>query len=165
MRHNNTTEVHIGTFMVESGNLSIKDPCYERGYECAAKNGIWTAYVTRDEYRVYSLEAYIEDTNVTEQVVEEAGVDSGQMGIYDLDKSRDTSDTDYDRICNITLGAGRSGIIGRYGVVSSTAYGDGTYPVSVKKSASTGAIVYVRIDFDPAEYEDYYDEDGTFLLR
>lgn len=76
------------------------------------------------------------------------GVDSGQILLIDpcyVYKDEYGSGGDYDQCCRITLsddGAGQTDL----GVVTSSGYGDGVYPVYAKKDAN-GRIVSVTIEF------------------
>jgi hypothetical protein len=153
----------IGTFQVGSGAISVKDPCYDNdmGSIFPARNGTWEAEVLTDDRIIYSLTAYIGNKSGVETEVCEEGVDSGQMGVFDSVLSGMTHDEDYDAICKITLSDNRAGIIGGFGAVSSTAYGDGEYPVLVRRDPKTGEVFSVRIDFDPVNDADYYDEDDS----
>lgn len=81
-------------------------------------------------------------------------VDSGQVLITDpcyvLDDHFAVGDEPtgglYDAACRITLATERAGQMPKhYGVVSSTAYGDGSYPVYAEEK--DGHIVRLVIDF------------------
>jgi hypothetical protein len=151
----------IGTFKVVSGNIAVKDPCYDNdmGSTFPAKNGSWEAEVHTDGRIIYALIASIGSPSGVETEVCEEVVDSGQAGIFDSIMAGMTHDEDYDDICKITLSDGRAGIIKEFGVVSATAYGDGSYPVLVRRDPATGVVSSVRIDFDPVNDADYYDPD------
>ena len=86
------------------------------------------------------------------QLIGHCGVDSGQILLIDpcyvykdeFDPDNPTGG-DYDQCCRITLsddGAGQTDL----GVVTSSGYGDGVYPVYATKDAN-GRIVSVTIEF------------------
>lgn len=111
------------------------------------------------------------------RVVGYAGVDSGQMMIIDTDAISDwdsndddewpfgigaepetpeiKNDLSYYAACEKTLGPEQSGILDELAVVSSSGYGDGSYPVWVYED-SLGNVERVEIRF----IEDFEDEDN-----
>lgn len=99
-----------------------------------------------------------------EKLIGYCGVDSGQILLIDpcyvwsdnFDPDGEPTGGNYDAACRITLsGSGAGEIAG--GVVTQTAWGDGSYPVTAKFDGNR--IVSVTIDFDPVyEDEDEYDE-------
>jgi hypothetical protein len=98
-----------------------------------------------------------------EKVIGYCGVDSGQILLIDpcyvwpddFMVYGDATGGNYDAACRITLGDNGAGEIAG-GVVTSTAYGDGSYPVTATYRGKR--IVSITIDFDPQEDEDE-DED------
>ena len=82
------------------------------------------------------------------QLIGHCGVDSGQILLIDpcyVYKDDYGSGGDYDQCCQITLadeGAGQTEL----GVVTSSGYGDGTYPVYAEKDGN-GKIKQVTIVF------------------
>ena len=92
------------------------------------------------------------------------GVDSGQIllidpcYVYEDDFMSGTEPTGlpYDECCRITLGPNGAGQTSGHGVATSTAWGDGNYPVYAEYVG--GRIVSVTIMFD--EHEEYEDEDA-----
>jgi len=93
------------------------------------------------------------------------GVDSGQIllidpcYVYDDDYIIGLPPTGlpYDECCRITLSDDGAGQTSNSGVVTSTAWGDGNYPVYAEYE--NGRIVSVTIKFDDAEDEDEDAED------
>jgi len=81
------------------------------------------------------------------ELIGHCGVDSGQILLIDpcyVYKDEYGSGGDYDQCCQITLseGAGQTDL----GVVTSSGYGDGVYPVYAQKD-SNGRIKQVTITF------------------
>jgi hypothetical protein len=97
-----------------------------------------------------------------EKVIGYCGVDSGQILLIDpcyvwkdnFTGIGEPTGGNYDAACRITLSDQQAGEVAG-GVVTSTAYGDGSYPVTATYSGNR--IVSITIDFDPQE--DEYDED------
>jgi len=95
-----------------------------------------------------------------EKLIGYCGVDSGQILLIDpcyvwddrFDPDGAPSGGDYDTACRITLSDAQAGEVAG-GVVTSTAYGDGAYPVTAEYG-SDGRILRVTIDFDPAPEEE-----------
>ena len=181
----------LGTFKVETGKVYVSDPCYEKsegkttsrslGVALPAVNGIWesTVAVHKTEGRVSILTAKARTVRNSESgawtEVFEAGVDSGQMSIFDEkfyraksegegkmsptwegmatskhENEKDGGGTFYGACCTLTCGEdnGRTSQAGvlEHGAVSSTGYGDGCYPVFVKKNKA-GEVVAVKVKF------------------
>ena len=94
-----------------------------------------------------------------EKLIGYCGVDSGQILLIDPCYVWDDNFTgigeptggNYDAACRITLSDQQAGEVAG-GVVTSTAYGDGSYPVTATYSGNR--IVSITIDFDPQEDED-----------
>ena len=152
---------NLGTYTQQSTKAIVSDPSYTYNkndalsFSVALDNvaqGIWhTMIMLQDENpgRVMSLISVLEGVHVFDQsndwgTVGDAGVDSGQLGIYDLDDYHADDEEWYDRNSNITLSNARAGIIGR-GVVSRSGYGDGIYPVYVLMR--NNSIVGIWVDF------------------
>jgi hypothetical protein len=174
--------MQLGTFEVKSGKLMVSDPCYsiEKCSHCQiqldnVKNGTWSAFTKYEDAgmwgnRVHELEArfgacIIKDYQ-WEEVNETAAVDSGQMGLFDLDMYHGGED-DYDDVngwyrkcCNYTLDSDGCASSLEGGCVSSSGYGDGSYPCYIAKDAD-GKIVAVKVVFidEDEGYVDEYDED------
>ena len=82
------------------------------------------------------------------ELIGHCGVDSGQILLIDpcyVYKDDYGSGGDYDQCCQITLSDAKAGQTD-LGVVTSTAYGDGTYPVDAQRDAH-GRIKQVTITF------------------
>lgn len=96
------------------------------------------------------------------------GVDTGKAGFFDLqfidseavvpknfpwkDGKADPERLWYSYCCEITLGKPGAGVI-PYGVVSSSGYGDGGYPVAVLRN-DRGIVVGLRLVFDRIDHYD-----------
>ena len=161
MSRDDREAIDIGTFEVTSGSIVVKDPCYDdaSGSTFPAKNGTWTGYIHRQGRTVASLEARASgpQRGIECEVCKE-GVESGQMGIFNASDSERSREDDYDQICNMTLNGIFGGIINQYGVVSGTAYGDGVYPVLVRREVD-GTVTSVRIEFIDTIDGDFMDRD------
>lgn len=146
-----TPNNYIGSFLVESGKIVVSDPCYEKGIWCAyiidAENGCWNAYLPLDGNRPDILYAFLDGYGTdcfSEELDGAAGVDSGQMSIWDADDYTNERNR-YESICDDTLDHNYS--IQKYGVASSTKYGDGGYPVDVYYAEGSNKAVGIAIDF------------------
>ncbi len=165
--------VQIGSFKVSSGKLYISDPCYNRNTNiedplCAiidnVPNGKWNAQVAYNgEGRVEALIAVCDDLSAEPgdtDIVDWLCVDSGQLGIFDEAKfpQGETGDygdekTFYGKCCAKSLGEKSAGIVGRYGVVSTSGYGDGCYHACISRDVN-GLARYVAVYFICDEEED-----------
>jgi len=179
-------------FHIKSGSAIVTDPCYIKDSHGNIKlnnvrNGIWNMRVVISNEgvfgnRVSELICTHSDCSyfVWEESDEIIGVDSGQAGVFDLElyaqdeavgifefSERITNESIfYDACCDITCNwKEKAGCI-EYGAVSSSGFGDGSYPVFVGKGED-GEIVAISIlfidldneeDFEKDEYEDT-DED------
>jgi len=94
------------------------------------------------------------------------GVDSGQIMVIDpcyafMDEFDDMGGN-YRNVCNISLGDDgygefplpKNGYTQGIGVVTSSGYGDGNYPVFVDVN-DDGRVVELRIAFDGIKHDDY----------
>lgn len=157
----------LGTVIVPFGaRLGVWDPCYGYGDMYDAESGEWEAQVRiSDEHdwghRVKWLSlARIQMGLDPREELTAAGVDSGQMGIYVINKTPiDTNERDYNKICDLTLGDMASGML-PYGVVSSTGFGDGCYAVWGRRNKN-GLLTSIMVDFIPDEDEDDLDDFNT----
>jgi len=174
----------VKKFTVNSGKVTIQDPCYDASeyenlyqvcYQTKAKKGEWKSEaITTDDTqgwgrRVCKLQACHSDYNlhssnheVTKRKYSNLGVDSGQLGIFDLSTFQPPSRNSYDdlesyyrKACELTLSQDQWGVL-ENGVVSSTGYGDGNYDVQL--DYINDEIVAVFVTFIEDEYEDE-DED------
>lgn len=165
--------IQLGKFEVKSGQLVVADPCYEldtsiiMGVLEAVLNGTWIGEVEKVEVRDWG-EANAKLTAYHYSVAEQgaylewikcpfvAGVDSGQAGIFDIQKYRipdanapqESSDTDtewYYACCDITESGEEAGILDG-GVISRSGMGDGAYGV-YKAVNAQDQVVGVKIVF------------------
>jgi hypothetical protein len=148
----------VGIFEVKSGELMISDPCYELGTWCQGildnvKNGKWIGYVKPIKAMVGTLIATHEDVeDIIDLTFEtagfEAGVDSGQLGIFDVPEFHPDNEDWYDLCCTKTDSLMRAGIVSEGGVVSCSGHGDGGYTVqySLDKESQVVAVKVVFID-------------------
>lgn len=166
--------IQLGDFEVNSGQLVVADPCYEldtniiiMGVLEAVLNGTWASEVEKVEIPDWG-EANAKLTAYHHSVAEQgaflewikcpfvAGVDSGQAGIFDIQKYRipdadatsESSDTDtkwYYACCDITESGEEAGVLDG-GVVSRTGTGDGAYGV-YKAVNEQDQVVGVKIVF------------------
>lgn len=165
----------MSSFEVTSGALMASDPCYTSDTWCAGKidnvkNGKWLShaefsYEKMWGKRVTSLQAWLSDSSPSNwiRVNKSFGVDSGQFGFFDYNYFiNHESEREYDSpgfykdCCDLTLSANKFGLLNQ-GVVSSSGYGDGSYPVYIAKNTN-GEVIGVKVVFISDE-EDYYDED------
>ncbi|WP_106768784.1 DUF4241 domain-containing protein [Paenibacillus faecalis] len=165
--------IQLGKFEVESGRLVVADPCYElntsiiMGVLETVLNGTWLGEVEKVEVRDWG-EANAKLTACHHSVAERetylewikcpfiVGVDSGQAGIFDIQKYR-IPDTDasqespnsdpqwYDTCCDITESGEEAGVLDG-GVVSRSGMGDGTYGV-YKAVNAQDQVIGVKIVF------------------
>lgn len=164
----------IGT--INFGNsVYVTDPCYEPGIWCSGKldnikEGVWNCFrkvgYTDWGYRIAELIIRHEDypEGEIEKLMEgvDVGVDSGQAGFFDApyyedNKSEEKDDDWYDRVSDLTLGEHSCGTIDMKGVVASSGFGDGGYPLYVHEV--DGEVVAMRIEFiSKEELDRYYQE-------
>ena len=166
--------IQLGNFEITSGQLVVSDPCYEldtatiiMGVLDNALNGTWVGQVEKTEVRDWG-EACSKLTACHSSVAEQeeylewvkcsfiVGVDSGQAGIFDINKYRipdsnaqeTSADTDSDwylSCCDITESGHEAGVLDG-GVVSHTGMGDGTYGAYIATNQQN-QIVGVKIVF------------------
>jgi hypothetical protein len=175
------------TFEIKSGKMVVSDPCYQVPTWCQTildnvKNGTWVAEVdvkdTNDwGNRVHSLSArHIDNESGIKDEINNLGVDSGQLGFFDsefyrndematdLPKSdfgenydRESGDSWYRSVCNLTLSGEQWGVIPN-GVVSTSGIGDGSYFGEIERNGM-GEVVSVTVIFLSDE-DDEDDEDN-----
>lgn len=86
------------------------------------------------------------------------GVDSGQL--YIVDPCYVYEGFSYDAVCSSHTVGTYGGPVGREGVVTSTGWGDGVYPVYAEIDEKTDRVSRVIIDFGlTGKWEDGYEED------
>lgn len=156
----------IGKFEVVSGCIVAADPCYDTSGDAfndlmakfKAKNGTYRAYAEEYMGRIARLHAIHESVKldrggwiIRPTKYTGIGVDSGTMGIFDEKyhaeyHTGDLDETWYDEnICeNPELDSEGAAILDNRACVSSSGYGDGSYPV------------YVYFNGDPAEENPNY---------
>jgi hypothetical protein len=170
------------TFEVTSGAVRATDPCYGMDTWCAGTitdvvNGTWEVEVVRGDEDRPALQVLRHESasNLPEECIDEElpgdfGVDSGQFGFFDLAKFTEEHDADYDEpgsfyseVCALTLPMdGKGGYSPQaeytfrgYGVVTSSGYGDGSYPVYVARDAEDRVIaMMVQFMWDEDEVEE-----------
>ncbi len=166
----------MNTFEIKSGQLIVTDPCYPREGEFIhkAKKGKWYAEVEHSEGCISCLIAKHESCRGQGywKTVSSAGVDSGQMSIFDLSAYGDgegEADDDgsfYNKCCRETCKSFdhrpenkdrpesdyEFGIVDECGAVSTSGLGDGCYPIEVIKEGDE--IVAVRVTFIEEEVPD-----------
>lgn len=168
-------------FKITSGAIRVTDPCYTMGADaqCAGtienvKNGTWVANVGEEGGRIGILMAMHED-HIADKLVSfeeenlvpfSVGVDSGQAGFFDLKEYEKVSLQDdsledwlvwrdaefYSKCAELTLGKEQWGCL-EFGVVSSTGWGDGSYPCYFAKNTQ-GEVVGLTIHYIDEDEED-----------
>lgn len=160
------------TFEVISSKVVISDPCYDKisdpstgsgfvlNLSLDALNGTWVATSEIHEGRVYNFMTHHKETDLSTLEWIEAGmacVDSGQAGVFDASHYRDdqvvgnTSISTYIHIDEpgdrwYAMCCEHNNETLPYGYVSHSGWGDGCYPVFVKKTTE-GQVVAVMIIF------------------
>lgn len=173
----------LGTFILATPTLLATDPCYEKGTWCTgemeARTGEWAAQVTMRDSMSGQRNAILlvahTSVDIRGIILEEledsginAGVDSGQAGFFEKARYPDDKGqleyedhTWYGQVCAQTLneeGGSASISPGRFGAVSQTFWGDGGYPVLVRKDAE-GLVIAAALIFDGSLGCDDDDED------
>ena len=175
------TTINVGEFELKSTKLLATDPCYDKGTWCAtvienALPGKWSAsIITSDEgmwgERVAELEVHnLEDLQACSWIrtFGAIGVDSGQAGFFDFDKypegdliDRPDGEAFYEEACAASWNRVTNqpaGIVGGYGVNSSSGLGDGGYPLYVARNLE-GQVVGAKIVFISDELNEDDDSD------
>lgn len=170
-----TRNKELGIIRID-GSMTISDPCYEPGIWCALQMEVvpgwyrcYAEYADISDWgrRITSLTAVREDyaDNIDAldwDIAGDAGVDSGQMGIYDTEYFKDNQpDDDYDnpdswyrQVCDLTCDLTYNeeekhldaSIIDERGCVSASGYGDGCYEV-ISYINKDGDIVGAKVVF------------------
>ena len=163
----NDEEIFVGQLNLDA-DVRISDPCYEPDCWCSCtvhgfRPGIYNAYVVEDpeEGRVAELVICLEEADTSTKsrmdwIENDASVavDSGQAGFFNekffstVGKGDyDDPDSFYGECCGITLADEPYGVLGNeLGVVSSSGYGDGVYPLYVVLD-SNGKVIAAKIVF------------------
>lgn len=179
--HTNIME-KLGKFTVNHG-LLISDPSYKHTDKYSqfqiyypkeqVMTGEWNAMIEHDEDGcIKKLCAYIFKSTKCECIQDKLAVDSGQMGIFDVEYFRDDTlvskdvkfkkpgDKWYTMCCDTTTtNLGASTI--PFGVVSNSGYGDGVYDCFVmKKDNLVCGVEIVFIPDDDNSNEEYNSDDS-----
>jgi len=146
---------YLGTFKL--GPLArITDPCYKPGLgeEVEVVQGTWNAAVSDGNSYLIAWHVGVREDDAiwAEEHFCWAGVDSGQLSIYDASSDYSAGDFGdgengtYGEACRITLNDPEGAGIYRAGdgVVSRTQWGDGSYDVLVTKYG--GKVSAIRIN-------------------
>lgn len=186
---NKTFEVTSGVMVCSDPCYSIDPPTWCQGIINNVKNGTWVANVEKSDegdwgeriarLRVEHVNA--KRTYLTTQVDMDGGVDSGQFGFFDKDfyrndeAAKDLKKYDFGRsvqenesgeewyraCCDLTLAEESWGVLPN-GVVSSSGFGDGSYPVFGEKDENGEWIAFEVIFISDEEDEDYDDDDEDY---
>lgn len=151
----------LGVILI-NGSLTITDPCYEPHIWCAAVMNVMPGQWVCQAEKVY--DKYVKTLRICkpgyESVIPDehycsVSVDSGQCGFFDTAyyEKKQPDEKWYKEVCEITLNKYCGLTSDSYGVVSSSAYGDGAYRVYVGREAH-GDIVAIEIRFIEAEEEE-----------
>lgn len=152
----------LGRFICTSGTLMVTDPCYKKE-GCTnlveATPGNWEVQVEYASGLIKSIcvaigNNYFRDTEdmvgyAMYQLPFRVSVDSGQCIIADYSQFTGT-DSEYNEICFITDGSDAGGVIGNYGAVSATGYGDGSYSAYARynRNGKATCVVVVFMEDD-----------------
>lgn len=174
----------LGTFALEGRELRVTDPCYEKSTCCSgttpALPGTWHAQsvVGHTDWHMRVKALRIRHESVAADVfgrlpefVEldiHAGVDSGQCGFFDEGKYPvDAKSFEYEEgtfygdCCDKTLSKSLPGggvIAAGFGVVTSSGFGDGGYPVKALKNEQgeviAAVLVFISNDDDDVDEDE-----------
>lgn len=180
--------IKVGEVYLEQ-DIIISDPCYEKyTYDTVELSlpfqGMYDCYFTKHDEIVASIFVVLanETSAVLGAKIATCGVDSGQLGIFNIssyrkgvfkedfeetlkrkfpyeswkrkwEDTKDDEDTFYKACCNITLSDDEVGIIRNVGFVSRSGCGDGAYPVYRLLNENNDTVGF-RIDFIDLEGED-----------
>jgi hypothetical protein len=152
----------MNTFEVTSGFMRCQDPCYsefndryQTRWPC--ENGKW--YARLDVYRGEIGKLYVFHRDFSQawpcwsRLHNGCGVDSGQFGFFDDGKMPseeiqyhyETNSGFYRNICD--LNDNNTAVTIEFGAASSTAYGDGSYPVFAVIDPTTKKAVAFMVDY------------------
>lgn len=175
--------IPIGTFQMGETAV-VSDPCYQstsiNNQKLNVTPGVWNASVIKTEFinpcdekdkRCSHLLAFLENETISiAKVIGTAGVDSAQMGIFNLEYYRDDSQFPDDQwpsdewsdknekfygfCCDITIDVyGLAAGVIPFGCVSESGFGDGVYEVTAGYNKA-GNIVAIGITFIEEDEED-----------
>ena len=165
-------------------------PTWCQGIINNVKAGTWYAYIEKKDVgswgpRIHSMtiihEDYVIDTVKRTfdhlNPIGHYGVDSGQFGFFDkefyrndsaaeslpkvdwVDYVKEDGDEWYKACAEITLSENQGGVM-EAGVVTSSGYGDGSYPVF--GNLDDGEYVSLKVIFIEEDYEEDYEEDEDY---
>lgn len=146
---------YISAFEVES-SLLFADPAYSYGSPLPVLSGKWqvsiiqwkdpqwgwtnqTLVALHESEPAFSLN---QEQNFLPEDYSSEGVDSGQMGIYNFTEWKKS----WGAVLNTRCYEFGIGLVNDFGVICSSGWGDGRYPVRVRLDANN-QIVGAKIDF------------------
>ncbi|XWV24803.1 hypothetical protein QJ856_gp0980 [Tupanvirus deep ocean] len=176
--------IHLGSFDVDSGKILISDPCYDfdiSKYDTEPDswnlnlfldnvlNGQWDSWIVPDKETDRNAQLicanHNKHNNLDELLLQKEWevldsiicVDSGQVGIYDLNYYGENNNNDewYKINCNTTSNTHHGAGTIFHGVVSSSGYGDGMYDCHLLKI--DGVVTAIRIIFIDDNKKEFYE--------
>lgn len=167
---------HIGQIYLTTNRVVVADPCYGRNtvndenLACKVdllRSGAYDAYIGRceDDGRIANLCIVVAGTNIEDVCygdweLGQAAVDSGTCGIFDNNYHKEThydKNADDDWYDEFVMGEDGScpeiNITDDKGVLSSSGYGDGCYPVFVVTDQN-GNEMGICVEYIYEGYED-----------
>jgi hypothetical protein len=175
----------LGTFILATPTLLVTDPCYKKGTWCTgelqARPGEWATMVIKRPFGSGHRNAVLliahTSVDIRNVVLGEltdsgvvAGVDSAQAGFFEKDRyPKDKAQLEYEdgtwyrAVANQALNderANASVAPGRFGAVSQTFWGDGSYPCLVRKDTE-GQVIVAALIFDGSFKSD--EDDGPVV--
>lgn len=157
----------------------IGDPCYGREnlehaimFQVRVMPGLWCVVVEKERnstmlgrtMRWIATVVHGDMLMPSRFELHNIGVDSGQAGIFSddifpTDEARDFDDKTsfYGLCCEATIREDDCGVILERGFVSSSGYGDGSYPLKLGFDTQ-GRCITIGVDFDPADPDDEDEE-------
>lgn len=149
---------NIGEITLD-GKIIITDPCYEPDIWCTVKTELPKARynckvltVNKRNASLIVMKKSFKNKGISYKYIGSAGVDSGQLGIFDLDyfiKHQPDDDWEnekswYRKVSEATINPGYT-LTDKAGVCSSTYCGDGMYPVY--EILNDGKVIGIRVNF------------------
>jgi hypothetical protein len=135
------------TFTINLGDtVHLTDPCYDSSdkdfdngtyFFTPCVSGEWAITLLKNERGYHAgIRGQSKDSSTHRTENGFAFVDSGQFGIFDAtifddNKEYDNLDNFYGKACNFTLSREGCGVVDNAGFVSRTAYGDGSYDITM----------------------------------
>jgi hypothetical protein len=141
----------IGSFIQQSERMIVTDPSYtydpddQISFDVViehVRKGTYDVYATMIDNRIASIIVYTQShCNNTWEEIGSAGVDTGQLGIYDMSRYTNSDDD--------LLGS-KQVVVLPYGCISSSGCGDGVYNVYTLSEGNN--VIGVKVVFiDPEE--------------